>query len=173
MSKTALRYLSLGLLISAIVLAGYRAFFYDPQLKAEEATAPDTELSQEEKMYKQKYEQLLAETEVSKMEDEYTAENDSSSETEGSEESSDNEAEETADEDASNDVITTTIVINEGEPSSIAATQLQNQGIIENASEFNDFLEENNYTTLVRPGTFTVNSDMSFQEIAEVLMSES
>lgn len=186
MSKTALRYLSLGLLLSAIVLAGYRVFFYDAQISADKATTPSTELSQEEETYKEKYEQLLAETEVAKIENDYAAaeestapEAESAESTESSEDTEDaedteNEADDSnSEEDASNEPITTTVVINEGEPSSIAATQLQNQGIIESANEFNDYLEENNFTTLVRPGSFTVNSDMSFQEIADVLMSES
>lgn len=165
MSKTALRYLSLGFLLSAILLAGYRAFFFEPAMSAEGTDAPSTELSPEENTYKEKYEQLLAETEVAKMEHEQDSEDTSPSNTA--------ESTESPDEDAGNEVITTTVVINEGEPSSVAAAQLQNQGILDNAGEFNDYLEENNLTTLIRPGSFTVSSDMSYGEIADTLLSKS
>jgi len=67
LSKPALRYLALGFLVSAIILAGYRSFLYQPQVvdSSESDTAP---LTQDELTYKEKYETLLAETELAQLE---------------------------------------------------------------------------------------------------------
>lgn len=173
MSKPALRFLSLGFLVSALILAGYRSFFYEPQSAV--ATDTSTELTQEDETYKGKYENLLAETELAKMESENAIdEQDTASTEEATEESSESEAEETStsEEDSSSQATTATIVINEGDPSSLAARQLQDQGIIEDSVEFDNFLEDNSLSNLVRPGTFTIESGMSFQEIADILSSE-
>lgn len=169
MSKPALRFLSLGFLVSALILAGYRSFFYEPQSAV--ATDTSTELTQEDETYKEKYENLLAETELAKMESENAIDEQNA---ESTEESTESEAEETStsEEDSSSQVTTATIVINEGDPSSLAARQLQDQGIIEDSVEFDNFLEDNSLSNLVRPGTFTIESGMSFQEIADILSSE-
>lgn len=176
MSKPALRYLALGFLVSAIILAGYRSFLYEPQVadSSESDTAP---LTQDELTYKEKYETLLAETELAQLESDYVDESESTESTEPAEsdeavqESSKNDTEESKEE--SEEVATATVIINEGDPSSTAARQLQEQGIIEDSAEFDQFLESNNLSNLVRPGNFTVNSGMSFQEIADILLSES
>lgn len=176
MSKPALRYLALGFLVSAIILAGYRSFLYQPQVadSSESDTAP---LTQDELTYKEKYETLLAETELAQLESGYVDESESTENTESAasdeaaQESSESDTEESQED--SEDVVTATVVINQGDPSSTAARQLQEQGIIEDSAEFDEFLESNNLSNLVRPGNFTVNSDMSFQEIADILLSES
>ncbi|MCI3029940.1 endolytic transglycosylase MltG [Desemzia sp. C1] len=176
MSKPALRYLALGFLVSAIILAGYRSFLYQPQVadSSESDTAP---LTQDELTYKEKYETLLAETELAQLENGYVDESESTENTESAasdeaaQESSESDTEESQED--SEDVATATVVINQGDPSSTAARQLQEQGIIEDSAEFDEFLESNNLSNLVRPGSFTVNSDMSFQEIADILLSES
>lgn len=176
MSKPALRYLALGFLVSAIILASYRSFLYQPQVadSSESDTAP---LTQDELTYKEKYETLLAETELAQLENGYVDESESTENTESAasdeaaQESSESDTEESQED--SEDVATATVVINQGDPSSTAARQLQEQGIIEDSAEFDEFLESNNLSNLVRPGSFTVNSDMSFQEIADILLSES
>lgn len=176
MSKPALRYLALGFLVSAIILAGYRSFLYEPQVadSSESDTAP---LTQDELTYKEKYETLLAETELAQLESGYVDESENTENTESA--ASDEAAQESGESDTeesqedSEDVVTATVVINQGDPSSTAARQLQEQGIIEDSAEFDEFLESNNLSNLVRPGSFTVNSDMSFQEIADILLSES
>lgn len=176
MSKPALRYLALGFLVSAIILAYYRSFLYQPQVadSSESKTAP---LTQDELSYKEKYETLLAETELAQLESGYVDESENTENTESA--ASDEAAQESGESDTeesqedSEDVVSATVIINEGDPSSTAARQLQEQGIIEDSAEFDEFLESNNLSNLVRPGSFTVNSDMSFQEIADILLSES
>lgn len=173
MSKPALRFLSLGFLVSALILAGYRSFFYEPQSAV--ATDSSSELTQEDETYQTKYENLLAETELAKMESEQAGnEQDAESTEEAPEESSESVAEEssTSEEETSSQATTATVIINDGDPSSTAARQLQEQGIIEDSAEFDNFLEDNSLANLIRPGTFTIESGMSFQEIADVLSSE-
>lgn len=160
MSKPALRFLSLGFLISAIVLTGYRFFLYEPQLTAKDPVSIETtEPSKEELSYKKKYEELLAETEVTELTKENSASSDSTTDAK-------------SDESVEPDIIEATIVISDGDPSSIPVQQLKNQGIITNSTEFETFLDENNYITLLRPGTYEVSNNMTFQEIADILMGD-
>lgn len=163
MSKPALRFLSLGFLISAIVLTGYRFFLYEPQPTAKNPITIETaEPSKEESSYKEKYEELLAETEIAELTKENSASTDDSiSETDGESDESDEP-----------DITQATIVIGDGDPSSIPVQQLKNQGIIKDSAEFETFLDENNYITLLRPGTYEVSSNMTFQEIADILMGK-
>lgn len=169
MSKPTLRYMALGFLISAIVLAGYRLFLYEPQVSADHSTTNDSvTLSKEEASYKEKYESLLAETEVANL----TKDKESSKDTEtaSSEKPKEEDSATKSSESSKPEVVKTTIVINDGDPSSVAVQQLEDQGIIEDSSEFETFLEENDYISLLRPGSYEVTSEMDFQKIADVLM---
>ena len=163
MSKPALRFLALGFLISAIVLAGYRLFINEPQATAKNPVTIETkDLSKEDLSYKEKYEQLLAETEVA----EITKEN-----SESSESSKEFEPEENPTESAKPEATKATITVNDGDPGSVAVQQIKNQGIVKDAAEFEKFLEQNNYISLIRPGTYELSSDMDFQQIADKLMN--
>lgn len=167
LDKTALRFLALGFFVSAILLSGYGLLSSGPSLSAEERS------------YKERYEELVAENNSSS---DSVAEQPSDSSNEPAEASEDSSVEDVTDsseeaqeqpkEENNTDAISTVIVIEQGDPSSFASTQLQNQGIVESALEFNDFLENNNYTGRLRPGSYEVNSDMSFEEIAKTLMDE-
>jgi len=178
LNKSTLRYLALGFFASGVLLSGYGML-----------SSSTSSLSAEEQSYKEMYEELLAEesssmTSVDQKNEtseeseaassEEIAETDTAKETTSNEDVSEEEQSETTEEnqETSSDAVTTTIVIAEGDPSSFATNQLQNQGIIESASEFNDFLEENGYTVRLRPGSYEVSSDMTFQEIATILMDE-
>lgn len=157
MSKPALRYLALGFLVSAIVLAGYRLFFYDVQtIASEDTVVEETALTKEEVSYKEKYEALLAETEIAHLEKETaTSEPAESAESESSEPSEKK----------------ITVTINDGDPSSVASQQLQEQGLIEDAFDFDGFLEDNGYAALIRPGSYEVSSEMDYEQMANVLMA--
>ena len=163
MSKPALRFLALGFLISAIVLAGYRLFINEPQATAKNPVTIETkDPSKEDLSYKEKYEQLLAETEVAEL----TKEN-----SESSESSKESEPEEKATESAKPEATKATITVNDGDPASVAVQQIKNQGIVKDAAEFETFLEQNNYISLIRPGTYELSSEMDFQQIADKLMN--
>lgn len=165
MSRPTLRYLAVGFLVSALVLAGYRLFLYEPAAAAKQPASNETvELSEEELSYKEKYEQLLAETEVANLSKE-------SSDTAESASSEEPKETDSSEKDSSEPAVTkTTIIINNGDPSSVAVQQLADQGIIENSSDFEKFLDENNYVSLLRPGSYEVTSEMDSQQIAEALM---
>lgn len=167
MNKPALRYLALGFLVSAIVLAGYRLLFYEVQITAsEENSIEETTLNEEETSYKDMYENLLAETEVANLENEAAT-----SETEVVNEEAQSEPAQDAESDSSEpSVKEVTVVINDGDPSSIASQQLKEQGLIEDALDFDGFLEDNDYASLIRPGSYEVSSDMDYEQLAKVLM---
>ncbi len=167
MSKPALRYLALGFLISAIVLVGYRLFLYDPATVAsEDKSTEETAVTKEESSYKEKYEALLAETEIADLEKEAVT-----SEPEIVEETETSEAAENTESKASEpSVKKITVIINDGDPSSVASQQLKGQGLIEDALDFDGFLEDNNYAALIRPGSYEVSSDMDYNQLAKVLM---
>lgn len=164
MSKPALRYLALGFLVSAIVLAGYRLFLYDVQpIASENEKTEETVPTKEEVSYQEKYEALLADKEVADLEKETAT-----SESAVVKDDATSESSESAESEPSEKKIT--VIINDGDPSSVASQQLQEQGLIEDAFDFDGFLEENSYAALIRPGSYEVSSEMDYNELASVLM---
>ncbi|RFA36401.1 hypothetical protein CAI16_05110 [Virgibacillus dokdonensis] len=73
------------------------------------------------------------------------------------------------DEKKEKDKKTYTLKIEEGKPSSDISEKLEKNGIIDEASKFNDYLEDNDYSKKVQLGEFKVSSDMSLYEIAEAI----
>lgn len=69
--------------------------------------------------------------------------------------------------DKKDEVVTHTLIIEAGMVPSSISTQLEENNIIEDAFEFDQYLEENDYSKYVQLGEFEVTSDMSFYEIAE------
>ncbi|SEK65925.1 hypothetical protein SAMN04488700_2023 [Carnobacterium iners] len=165
MSKPALRFLALGFLISAIVLSGYRSFIYESQSTTKDSVAIETTKPNEEEelLYKEKYEKLLAETEVAEL----TKENAASS---AAVESEEKPVEKPVEKPAKPVVTKATIVVNDGDPGSIAVEQVKNQGIIKDSTEFENFLEQNDYISFIRPGSYELTSEMNYEQIANVLM---
>lgn len=64
---------------------------------------------------------------------------------------------------------TYTLKIKSGMPSSEISDLLEENNIIDDASEFNKYLEKHNYSEKVQLGKFKVSSDMSLYEIAEAI----
>lgn len=52
------------------------------------------------------------------------------------------------------------------------ARKLEDAGIIEDAEDFNDYLCENEYASNIQNGKFTIKSDMTYREIAEIITSK-
>ena len=52
------------------------------------------------------------------------------------------------------------------------AMALESAGIVENYKEFDDYLCDNGYASNIQNGKFTVTSDMSYKEIAELITSK-
>ncbi|MDF0727172.1 hypothetical protein PY093_10645 [Cytobacillus sp. S13-E01] len=66
-------------------------------------------------------------------------------------------------------IYTYTLTIQAGMNSMDIADLLEKENIIENANEFDAYLTDQNLNTSIQIGSFVLNSDMSFQSIADVL----
>lgn len=65
-----------------------------------------------------------------------------------------------------------TIEVVSGMGSYQIAQLLEDAGIIEDAADFDAFLNANGYSTKLKVNTYTFNSDMTYEEIAEKLIKE-
>lgn len=181
MSKKNVRILALGFFISGLLLALFYFVFPTPSSASTQNNNEVDELKLEVSYLQSK----IAEMEVAQIEEpvaeveasEEQPEENTEENNEESEENSDNEETEDATEEENqeeeveeNPVVTSTVTIGDGQPSSVAASQLLDQNIIEDRFEFDSFLEDNNYAPLVRPGSYEIRSDMSYEEIAQALM---
>ena len=52
------------------------------------------------------------------------------------------------------------------------ARKLESAGIIDDAEAFNDYLCENEYASNIQNGKFTIKSNMTYKEIAEIITSK-
>ncbi|GGP12722.1 endolytic transglycosylase MltG [Oceanobacillus neutriphilus] len=71
------------------------------------------------------------------------------------------------------DVVDVEITLENGAPPSNISDALEDAGIIDDAREFNDFLEDNDLSGSVKPGTYEVDSEMSFEEIGDIITTYS
>ena len=78
------------------------------------------------------------------------------------------ESEEPSDEDAGLAVIK----VVSGMVSSEVAEDLENQGVIEDAYDFDAYMCDNGFAPLIQAGTFYVPKDASYLEIARILMRQ-
>ncbi|TFB23801.1 hypothetical protein E3U55_03025 [Filobacillus milosensis] len=62
-----------------------------------------------------------------------------------------------------------TLNIQSGMTSIDIANELETAQIIDNADEFNNYLEQNNYSRQIQLGEYQLNNSMSFNEIADVI----
>ena len=67
------------------------------------------------------------------------------------------------------DLKTVTFTVKDGMYSEAVTDILYNAGIISNKAEFNSFLEKNGYSRIIQNGKHTVNSSMTYEEIAKVI----
>lgn len=66
-------------------------------------------------------------------------------------------------------VITKKISVKSGSNSADLSDMLELAGLIEDASKFDTYMKDYGYAGKIQIGTFTLRSDMSFKEMAEVL----
>lgn len=170
MSKKNIRTLALGFFFSGVILLLTSLFTSDNQSvngQTEVVDGLNSEIAYlEEKIAKLEITQTTQAEEIA-AETEQPVESEQNNESEERTESTEEQVEE---ETAEEPVITTTVTITEGEPSSVATLQLEGEGIIEDRFEFDSFLEDNEYAPLVRPGSYDITSEMSFEDIAQKLM---
>lgn len=67
--------------------------------------------------------------------------------------------------------ITATITITRGMYSEAVSQAMQNAGLIDNWVDFNNYLSANGYSESLQTGSYTMNSGMSYQEMAMVLVT--
>lgn len=67
------------------------------------------------------------------------------------------------------DLKTVTFTVKDGMYSEAVTDILYNAGIISNKAEFNNFLEKNGYSRIIQNGKHTVNSSMTYEEIAKII----
>ncbi|MER2063538.1 MAG: hypothetical protein ABS873_02725 [Alkalibacterium sp.] len=183
MSRKTTQILSLGLLVSSVVVMGIEV--WSPQSSgsssaqsSENLTAQITELENKIEALEEENSQISAEhdrlsegyansltmEELEELED-IDAEN-----TEADEETSSSETTNAGDSDSDGDVRQFTITVKDGEPSSVIADQLVYHGLIEDRFAFNDYLEDNDLASKVRPGNYVVSSDMNESELAQAII---
>lgn len=78
----------------------------------------------------------------------------------------------TAEDVLSGDYTTATIEVVSGMSSYEIAQLLENAGIIEDAADFDSYLNANGYSTQLKINTYTFDSNMTYEEIAEALIKE-
>ena len=74
-----------------------------------------------------------------------------------------------AEDEENDDVIETTISVFRGNTAYDISRKLQDEGIIDNALQFELFLANGEYSRRIQIGEFTVSSDMTEEELAEAL----
>ncbi|WP_161878858.1 endolytic transglycosylase MltG [Alkalibacterium sp. MB6] len=81
------------------------------------------------------------------------------------------EAEVDEEEEVEDTVQTYTVVVQEGQPSSVVANQLEEFGLIEDRHAFNTYLEESDFYKRVRAGRYTVTSDMNRDQLVQAIIN--
>jgi len=175
MNKQSLRALSLGFFFSALLVGGYQLMdrpqaaeqpaenaeetsnMIDSSLALEDSTKADSANSEENQA-----------EETDSKESETDTSGDSEEETQEDETQNNSSEEDQQDEKDETPVV---IIVKDGQPSSVVAGQLKEEGLIDNSFDFDQFLEKNNYATKIRPGSYEVKKGMDFEQIAGVLLN--
>lgn len=179
--KHHIRAFALGLFTSAIIILIVFFLVQDSQTSIEDVNAEEmipvledqgyTVLSQEEYIsfsVNGNDSENSSESNNESSDEESQQNEDTNNNEEEEESSNENQNEDESDE---NSPIEYELTVETGMASSEISDILENEDIIESASDFNDYLEDNDYAINVKPGTFELTSDMSHFDIAEVITS--
>lgn len=186
--KHTVRAFALGLIVAGVILLGAFYFVDDSDENIENITTEELiarveeeglRVISEEEYISYSVERAEDNDSDEKNEEENPDDEDSDDETdeEPEEENEDNNDEEDENEDEDQEVeeqeeespSTITITIEPGMASSHISNLLEDEGLIEDAGEFNDYLLENDYSLYVRMGEHELETGMSHYEIAEAL----
>lgn len=153
--KYYLRGAGVGILVTTLIFIIAFAF-YEPQLTDEEIEAKAKQLGM-----------VMAEDEDTKDADNKDANADESK-----------DAGDATDIDGSGDttddatVQPTEFVINSGEDSSAVVQRLYAAGLIDNEAAFDTYLDDNSLDNLIQPGTVHLRSGMTYEEIANAIITK-
>ncbi len=184
--RQPLRFFSIGLLVASILLYGYYFFFVSSKVTETELETDELIAQIEEKGYRVISEDdYLSFTFLKQQEEEKEAQTDQNDKNEADEDTDNGETEKTdkedvkekelkkqdekKEEDKEKEVKKHTFTTDENVVSQKVADVLLDNGIIDDKQAFQKYLDDNNYSSYIQIGTFTVSSDMSFKEIAEII----
>ncbi|WP_303970170.1 hypothetical protein [Sporosarcina ureae] len=68
------------------------------------------------------------------------------------------------------EIITKSFTVKAGITPAKLSRELENEGLIKNAEEFELYIIENDYTRKIKTGTYELRSDMRFPEIAKIFL---
>lgn len=191
--KQSLRFFAIGLLTASVLLFGYYFLLDDTTKTTEELTVDELISSIEDEGYRVisesdyvafsffKEEEMKADNTDGKGKDKKPKKDDKEKDKDkGNKKDKDNKKDDendannddTSDEkekESDKDVITHTFTTDEGVVSQDIADILVDKKIIDDRQEFLNYLDDNGYSAKIQIGKFTVSSDMSFKELAEVI----
>jgi hypothetical protein len=166
MNKQRLRFLSIGFLLSALILSGFQ-LFYPMDSPAENA---DTTANVASDGYKEKYESLLVEVELQKKAAESAAVTSSdTSLAESVPEATASQAVATSESSAGTMV---KFVIAQGQPTSVVIDNLVSAGLIADRAVFEQYLTEHNLLYKINYGEYELSRDMGYEVIADIITLE-
>lgn len=166
MNKQRLRFLSIGFLLSALILSGFQ-LFYPMDSQVEKA---DTTVTVGSDGYKEKYESLLVEVELLKK----TVDSTESEPTADASVTDSTAASATSQSVAASTPTNTTtkFVILEGQPTSVVIDNLVNAGIITDRAVFEQYLTDRNLLYKINYGEYDLSADMGYEVIADIITLE-
>ncbi|MPM72068.1 hypothetical protein SDC9_119041 [bioreactor metagenome] len=168
MNKQKLRFISIGFLLSAVLLAGFQ-LFYPEALPGStfngEANADSTD-------YQEKYESTLAELELQKQLNEAAT---SSTPADGAAAASSVPTEAASVTDSATTPVANapvTFVITSGQPMSVVIDNLVSAGLITDRAVFEQYLTDRNLVTKINVGEYQLTPDMGYEVIADIITLE-
>lgn len=168
MNKQKLRFISIGFLLSAVLLAGFQ-LFYPEALPGStfngEANADSTD-------YQEKYESTLAELELQKQLNEAAT---SSTPADGASAASSVPTEAASVTDSATTPVANapvTFVITSGQPMSVVIDNLVSAGLITDRAVFEQYLTDRNLVTKINVGEYQLTPDMGYEVIADIITLE-
>src|SRR5690625_2956319 len=181
--RQPLRFFAVGLLVASILLYGYYFFFVSSNVEETEMETDELIAQVEDEGYrvisedeylsytflKQQEEEEKKDDEKDKKETEKDKSKEEDKDKEKDDKKEENEKEEDEQEDNNNEVKEHTFTTSDNVVSQDVADELIDNGIIDDRQAFLDYLNDNDYSSYVQIGTFTVSSDMSFKELAEII----
>lgn len=172
--KQAIRYFSLGLLLSVLLLYGYQ-FFNKEDRAASFSEEELIDLVEDEGYHVITNEEYItyslnketpeekkeegSKEEKSKKEDKKDKKKD---------EDDDKDKDEDEDEDKDEEIVKASIKVKENTYSPEIADMLKDEKIIDDSDKFAKYMDDNDYSDYIQLGTFKVDSDMSMKELAKV-----
>ena len=175
--KYYLRGLGVGLVVTALIFI-VAFFLYQPTMSDEEiitaakalgmvmeedaSETTDTSDTEDADETADATEDATTEVESSSADD--TADGTASTEAASVSETDDNTDTST---EATGEVVEFAIV--SGQSSAMVCTNLYNEGLVDNAEAFDDYLNENGYDNFMQPGTYEITKGSSYKEVATII----